>query len=380
VTASDTIVKPLFRHLPDDCCMSYKNLFAATKGQAKNAREECEALWRKFHDLADSNFADRFPYEFHQRWFEMYLGATLRDANLEVSAPKPGPDFCVSVGGGPIYIEAIVPEAGNPLHADHVPESDYRDADGNIRMVQVPHTPITLRLAVAFQKKAGAYNRYRLKGTIPRDAVCIIAINLRDIPHAWADDQEFWVRALYGVGDRYVAFNRDGSAAVEGRHHRELLHGAEADGPATEVASLLNINQADVSGVIGSSGGAGNVRMPLGDDFALMPHAMAKFPYPASFIGRGIELKLTPSEDASRWDVETVDYGAVEPQGPNTTRVQYNGEAHEAVWEVSGRELSVRVGGRGITQPINCATDAAALAEYVAKVMLGYYDAKARDD
>lgn len=373
-------LKPLFRRLPDDCCISYRNLFAANKGQAKNAREECEALWLKFHDLADGNFADRFPYEFHQRWFEMYLGATMRDANLEVSAPKPGPDFSVTVGGQSIYIEAIAPEAGDPLHADHVPEPVYKDADGNIKASQVPHTPITLRLAGAFHKKAGAYNKYRLKGTIARNAVCVIAINLRDIPHAWADCQDFWIRALYGVGDRYVAFDQEGRAAVEGRHHHELLRGARGDGPATEVASLLNVNHADISGVIGSAAGTGNIRGPLGDDFALMPHATALFPYPAGFIGRGIELKLTQSADASGWHVETVDYGAVESQGPNTARVQFKGEVHEVVWEVSGRELSVRVGGRGITQLINRAVDAAALAEVVARVMLGFDGAESGDD
>jgi hypothetical protein len=94
----------------------------------------------------------------------------------------------------------------------------------------------------------------------------------------------------------------------------------------------------------------------------------------------GAQAASLLSTEASRWDVETVDYGAVDPQGPNTTRVQFKGEAHEVVWEVSGRELSVRIGGRGITQPINCATDAAALAEHVAKVMLGFYDAESRDD
>jgi len=112
--------------------------------------------------------------------------------------------------------------------------------------------------------------------------------------------------------------------------HRELLRGA--DGHAMEVASLLADNQAEVSGVIGSAASAGNIRGPLGDDFALMPHAAAKFPYPAGFIRRGIELKLTQSAEASRWDVETVDHGAVEAQGPNTTRVQFKGEAHEVVW------------------------------------------------
>jgi hypothetical protein len=306
------------------------------------------------------------------------LGATLRDANLEASAPKPGPDFCVAAGGRSIYIEAVAPEAGDSLHADHVPEPIYKNADGSPKVSLVPHTPITLRLAGAFHKKAGAYNRYRMRGYVPQDAVCIIAINLWDIPHAWADAQEFWVRALYGVGDRYVALDQDGSAAVEGRHHRELLRGV--DGHALEVASLLADNQDEVSGVIGSAASGGNIRGPLGDDFALMPHAAAKFPYPAGFIRRGIELKLTRSAEASRWDVETVDHGAVEPRGPNTIRVQFKGESHEVRWEVSGRELSVRVGGRSITQLINRATDAAALADAISRLMLKSFDAESVDD
>jgi type I restriction enzyme S subunit len=367
-------VKPLFRNLPDGCDMAYRNLFSATKGRGREAREQCEELWRNFRDLSDKNFVDRFPFEFHQRWFEMYLGTTLRDANFDVSAPKPGPDFCVTVDGRQLYIEAIAPEAGHPEHADHVPEPIYKEADGSPKVSQVPHTLITLRLAGAFHRKAGAYNRYRMKGYVPQDAICIIAINLRDIPHAWPDAQEFWIRALYGIGDRFVALDQDGSAAVEGRQHRELLQGS--DGHSTEVASLLSGNHADISGVIGSSADAGNIRGPLGDDFVLMPRAAAKFQYPEGFIGRGIELKLRQAAQVGLWDVETIDHGGLEPQGPNTLTVEYNGEVHEVIWQVSGRELSVRAGGHGTTQLINRTTDPAAIANAVARVMLRYYDAE----
>lgn len=358
--------------------MSYRNLFSAKAGRAKEAREQCELLWRNFYDLADNNFSDRFPFEFHQRWFEMYLGTTLRDAGLDVSAPKPGPDFCVMVDGRPIYIEAIAPQAGHPQHADHVPEPNYKNADGSLKVSQVPHTQITLRLAGAFHGKAGVYNRYRMRGYIPQDAVCIIAINLWDVPHAWADDKEFWVRALYGVGDRFVSLDQEGNAPVQGRKHRELLRGAA--GHDTEVAPLLSENQADIAGVIGSSFDAGNLRSPLGDDFALMPHATARFPYPTGFIGRGIELKLKKAAEAGAWDVDTVDYGALEGQGPNTLSVEYKGEAYEAVWQVAGRELAVKAGGQSITQPINRTSDPTVLAADVAKVMLGYYDVESRDD
>jgi hypothetical protein len=369
----------LFRNLPDCCDISYRNLFNATGGRGKEAREYCETLWLKFYDLADRQFADRFPFEFHQRWFEMYMGATLRDTGLEVAGSKnsQGPDFCVTAAGRQIYIEAIAPGAGDPNNADHVPEPANIDADGNIVASLLPHTPIALRLAWAFHKKAGVYNRYRLNGYIPKDATCIIAINLWSIPHAWTDAQSFWSRALYGVGNQYVVLDQQGNLTGQGHEHHELLYGA--DGAAAEVTPLLNGNQSDISGVIGSAANAGNPTRPLGDDFVLMPHAMSQWPYPPGFITRGLELKLALGAEPKTWDVDHIDYGAVDPQGPNTIHVQYKGDDHEVVWRVDGRELSVRVGGKGITQQINRATNLRAIAAETARTMLRFYDRNSND-
>lgn len=369
------MIKPLFKSLPADCSMSYRNLFSAPTARAKAARDECEELWRGFHNLADKDFVDRFPFEFQQRWFEMYLGAGLRDANLDVSAPKPGPDFCITVAGRPIYIEAIVPEAGSPFNPDHVPEPAYTYADGGPIASRVPHDLITLRLAGAFHKKAGVYNRYRVNEHVSDNAACIVAINVREIPHAWADSQEYWIRALYGVGDRFVSFDRDGSAAVEGRQHREMLRGS--DGHAVSVAALLSTDYAHVSGVIGSSASTGNLRGPLGDDFALMPHALATSPYPAGFIARGIELKLNPTE-AGAWSVETRDYGGLDSQGPHTIAIDYEGVTKQATWSVSGRSLTVQVDSRGRTVAISRSVDPAAFARDVAVELMGFYGAEAR--
>ena len=62
-------VKSLFRLLPANCDVSYLNLYQATKGGSKAAREQCEELWLRIHDLADNQFIERFPFEFEQRWF-----------------------------------------------------------------------------------------------------------------------------------------------------------------------------------------------------------------------------------------------------------------------------------------------------------------------
>jgi hypothetical protein len=348
---------------PDGCAPAYRNLFNATRGRAAAARELCEQLWREFSDLADDNFVERFAFEFHRRWFEMYLGAALRRAGLNPTAPKPGPDLQVLVGGTRVHIEATVPTAGHPLHADAVHEPVYRDAEGRLAAIQVPHDQITLRLASAFRAKADVFDRYRREGRVAPDEPCIIAINLREIPHAWADANEFWFRAYYGLGNRFVAFDRSGGATTAGREHRTLLQ--RAGGAVEDVAPLLNPERAGVCGVLGSSTDAGNVPNPLGDDFTLMPHTVGQSPYPRGFIRLGTEVMLQ-ADGGDRWTVETVDYGAHEPRGPEKVVAEVGGKAVEAEWTVAGRILSVRVGGRGYEIPLGGGDDPAAAAGEIA--------------
>jgi hypothetical protein len=328
---------------PEGCAQHYRFLWDPPNPRAALVRQQCEELWRDFHDLADRNFVERFPFELHHRWFEMYLGAALRRAGLTVEAPKPGPDYRVPVDGRSVYIEAIAPTAGDPLHADVVPEPIYTDAQGQALAAQVPHDLITFRLATDFRKKADAFDRYRLKGYISSGDPCIIAMNLWAIPHAWADAEEFWFRALYGVGNRFVAIDRSGGATMAGREHRELLQ--RTDGANEDVAPLLRIEHAGVSGVLGSSADLANLPNPLGDDFVLMPHARPNSPYPRGFIKRGAEVVLH-ADEGERWRVETIDHGAYESRGPERLQVEVGGKTVEAKWAVEGRVLSVRVGSR----------------------------------
>lgn len=346
---------------PDDGSKAYRNLYDRSSERAAQARAYCEDIWRDFHDLADKQFLERFPFEFHQRWFEMYLGASLRRAGLEVTAPKPGPDFRVVVEGKPIYIEAVAPTGGDPVHADAVPEPVYKDADGTPRAIQVPHTGITLRIADSFRRKADVFDRYRLDNRVGKGDACIVAINLHDIPHAWADAQEYWFRALYGVGDMFITLDRAGHATTTGRQHRELLE--RASGAVEDVAPLLNPDRAGVSGVLGSAADAGSLLNPPGDDFLLMPHSAGYATYPPGLIKRGAEIMLRLAEDGQHWDIETIDYGARPPLGPVSFAVEFEGARHEGEWAVDGRNLSVRIASWHSTVPIQAGDDPAILAE-----------------
>ena len=103
---------------PDGCALAYRNLIRPQHPGAVAARQRCEEMWRVFQPLADRNFPREFPCKLHQRWFEMYLGASFISAGLEVRAPKPGPDFEILSNGRRIYVEAVCATSGHPLHAD----------------------------------------------------------------------------------------------------------------------------------------------------------------------------------------------------------------------------------------------------------------------
>ncbi len=342
--------RPLFLpRPPEGCDDAYRVLCQPSSPRSVCARELCEEFWTDFRDLADAAFLDRLPFEFHQRWFEMYLGTALRRAGLDVSARKPGPDLQVLHGEQRIHIEAIAPSAGNPLHADAVPEPVYRDADGELIAVQVPHDQITLRIAHAFRAKAGVFDRYRQRAYVREGERCIIAINLRAIPHAWADAAECWYRALYGVGDRFVAIDPAGGAITAGRNHRALLH--RVGGAAEDVAPLLRQENCLISGVLGSSADVGNVPNLPGDDFMLMPHASPNAPYPQGLLHLGGELVLH-ADGGERWNVEAIDYGAHETRGPEPIVAELDGVAIEGEWAVEGRILSVSVGGSHCDVPL----------------------------
>ena len=148
----------------------------AGRGAGKTAlRGDVAHVWA----LADPGFADRLlPFKFHQRWFEMYLGASLVSAGLDVRAPTPGQgaDFEILAEGRRVYVEAACPTGGNPMHEDAVPEPVYRDAEGRSVAVQVPHDRITLRIASVVRAKLNAFDRYRQDGRITPDDACVAEV------------------------------------------------------------------------------------------------------------------------------------------------------------------------------------------------------------
>lgn len=63
-------------------------------GAEFSAAREIISEMMRWHESADGNFVEQFQTTgFDARVWELYLFTVLTEANLEVSHPKPAPDF-----------------------------------------------------------------------------------------------------------------------------------------------------------------------------------------------------------------------------------------------------------------------------------------------
>lgn len=188
--------------LPEGACLTYKNVYEATDEPYKEVREHCEDLWCDYAQYADAHFLHEFPRNFHQRWFEMYLTISLLRSGIDVCCPKPGPDIQVNLNGQRVYIEAVCATSGEPNRPDSVPDLPAG------RAAAVPTDNYVLRVLSSLRYKADKIEKYLEKGFMSEQDLVVIAINIRAVNWLWADMDDVMKRALYGVGDIVLSYER----------------------------------------------------------------------------------------------------------------------------------------------------------------------------
>lgn len=294
----------LFLTLPPDASEYYRALYEPQHPRNVAIREQCDEHWRRFRPLADEQFPARFPIEFHQRWFEMYVGVTLLDMGLDVTAPKPGPDFLVQRDGVRVWIEAVVPDGGHPMHPDAVSEPPLVLPGAPPIARFVPKNAMALRIAQAVTRKIGVFDRYRADRRVNRDDACVIAVSVRGVPGAWTELQDLLVRTLYGVGDEFVNFNLNADESVPTEWGRYSVEGLTRQGGAAEDAlAMVRPENAAISAVLGSNTDAANLPAWLGNDFMLCPHVRPAVPLPAGLLPRGQEWLIQPDGDGFKGEL-----------------------------------------------------------------------------
>lgn len=284
--------------------LSYVNTRAPRHHGAERARGNCDDLWRDFEPYASAHFLAEFPYQFHQRWFEMYVAVTLLRAGLRISCPDRGaPDVRVHHPDGlALWIEATAPTGGNESNPDRVVEPPWPKPGAGAVARYVPREAVTMRVSGAVHTKAAKLRGYRERGIIQPEDQAVVAINVSQIPHGSLDAESYALGATYGVGPQYVVVDHDTAKAVDsGFQHRPQL--LRRSGSPIDAAPFLATGFDHVTGALISAANAANCPAQLGLDFMMLPNPYAAPAYIAGQIPVGREWRLVREGDVFRVEI-----------------------------------------------------------------------------
>ena len=288
----------LFERRSSDATQAYRNLRDPPSEKAANCRTWVDSLWNQFHPYADEHFIQEFSLHTHQRFWEMYVAVTLLDAGHAIDAPKPGPDFSLTLAGRKIWVEAVAPTPGEPGKPDSVPQLEPQQ--GEITSGYFPQDRIVLRCASAIAEKLKAQQEYMGCGIISPDDCYIIAVNYADTyPRCDVGTPPCMLRAVLGLGSHFVTIDRNTGKIIDrGVQYRGNL--LKATGALVDTGLFLSLGSAPLSAVIGSVATIAPVygcRYQMGQDFMLIHNPLARNAPPTGLLNRGEEVQVLLRED-----------------------------------------------------------------------------------
>jgi len=136
-----------------------------------SVKSQIESYWIEYKPYAPQNFLDKVQIDenFHQRWWEMFLGVGLLNLNFNIKTShiEKGPDFKIVLPLQIIWIEAVAPNVG-----------DGKDAVPELYGVHnLPENEFLLRLTNSLNYKMDVFNKYIEKGIVSNNDYCIIALS-----------------------------------------------------------------------------------------------------------------------------------------------------------------------------------------------------------
>ena len=249
-----------------DCKRGYRNVRESKF--LESARVYTEKLWRIYEPYADRHFRQDAREHFLQRYWEMYLTVALIERGIKpVRVSGTGPEFYFQHAGRRVWVEAIAPGPGRGK--DRVPE------DLSKHGFSVPTEKILLRYTSALTAKRDKLLEDRKRGIItPQDAY-ILAINCREIPHAWLGGViPYVIQAFLPFGPLSLTFNIR-TMQVTGRHFERREAVSKRSGTLVSTKPFLEPSFAGVSAIIHSAVDAANAPVVLGADFFVLHNPMA---------------------------------------------------------------------------------------------------------
>jgi type I restriction enzyme S subunit len=269
-----------------ECPFCNEDYLLLMKPSSEEERLFVEQLWLEYEEYADANYIEEFPRQLHRRFWEMYLACSLLYKRHKLCPRERdiGPDTCVEIHGGRIWLEATAPGPGTG--PDALVESKCRD-----KMAYVPEEKVVLRYRSAIESKIGKWREYVEKEIIDAKGPYIVALNGREIPGAWPDDDEIplIIRTVFPFGDPFAVYDLQDHASVQGGilYQDKII---KRSGAQVLTDIFFSKEYSGISGVLFSNVNLWHYPRKLGSDFLFIHNYRSKNPVPLGWLGLGIEF------------------------------------------------------------------------------------------
>ena len=266
--------------------LGFEKLKAAQSPIEQQLRAMLQEMWERYEPYADPDFREGFARDVDGRFWEMYLGCTLREAGRAllpvVERQREGgqPDLCVLDDGRRIWIEAITPREGEPGPDQFVHPVPVNEGGG---AVAAPTRQAQLRTSGAFWEKAQKIERYIEQGVIAPQDIRIIAISASRFG-AYVSEQPLplIMTTLFPIGDAYVTIDREtGDVLAEEFQAAPIIHRGPSRDQIPRTA-FLDERFADISGVIWSRISIGNLSRQV-RPISYVHNPLAQTPLPTNW-------------------------------------------------------------------------------------------------
>lgn len=258
-----------------------------------------QKLWEKTHSHLDSDLANQLKSQFHKRFWEMYLVASLLDIGQELEKGRSeGPDIYIKSADFPkIWVEAVAALSGTGVDA-------VQKAQPKV-VRSVPDVQIKLRLLTVFDTKFRHFKKHREKNLICDDEPYIIAVNAAQVPSARLDDDDVprIVGSLLPFGSPVITMNRHTLEIIDSSYaYQDSL--SKTSGTQIPTTSFLNPEYSGISAVIYSSVDVLNFPEELSHGLLLFHNPLARNPLLHGFLKRGYEYWIDDDELKNKnWNV-----------------------------------------------------------------------------
>lgn len=253
-------------------------LYARIRDHARGEpdRHRLEQMWSDYRTHAPQSFRKKLQFEFHQRWWEMYLtlGLCRLELPISTSSRDDGPDLLVKYGNLKVWIEAVAPTSGTK--SDAIPESVVNGVQ------DLPMRECLLRLTQAVTAKRDVFNSYIQQGIVSEADCCVVALSACDLNQFGTlleFPQPIMLRVLAGAGDLAIPLSGMGGAYSKRKNSTFRDSGSQVD-----LAMFSSPEFSSVAGVLYSKQDPLNAPMAPEESFEFFVNPKGKVTIPAAII------------------------------------------------------------------------------------------------